>query len=50
MCNWLKSLFGKKCNCEGHCCEDKKTADAAAPVQPKEETTENVVPAEENKV
>ena len=52
MSNWFKGLFEKKCNCEGHCCEDKKTADAVAPIQPKEEatTTENVVPTEENKV
>lgn len=50
MCNWLKSLFGKKCHCEDGCCGDKKTADTA-PVETKEETTtENVVPTEENKV
>ena len=26
MCDWLKGLFGKKCNCkENGCCESKKT-------------------------
>jgi len=38
MCNWLKSLFGKKCNCEEKaccetkdCCEEKETATTAVP-------------------
>lgn len=33
MCNWLKGLFGKKCNCEEKgCCEEKKAEETVAPV------------------
>lgn len=54
MCNWLKSLFGKKCNCEEKgCCEEKKveeTATPIAPVTPTEELKEEpVVPVTEEK-
>lgn len=39
MSNWLKGLFGKKCNCEHGCCKEKKTVTEA----PKAELTEKVV-------
>jgi|GEM_PF-2383048 len=39
MSNWLMGLFGKKCNCEHGCCEEKKTVAEA----PKAEVTETVV-------
>jgi len=50
MCDWLKGLFGKKCNCEEKgCCEEKKTEEAVTPVAPTEEpkVEETVAPAEE---
>jgi len=46
MCNWLKGLFGKKCNCdEKGCCEPKKNEETVAPVAP----VEPVTPVEEKK-
>ena len=53
MCNWLKGLFGKKCNCEekGCCCEEKKVEETIAPVTPSEESKEeNVVSVAEEKI
>ena len=39
MCNWLKSLFGKKCHCEGGCCGEKKSVSDAPKVDETEKTT-----------
>ncbi|MEI6836054.1 MAG: hypothetical protein WCK59_04435 [Candidatus Falkowbacteria bacterium] len=51
MCNWLKSLFGKKCHCEGGCCGDKKAEVSPAPqTEAKvEAATETAAPKEEIK-
>ncbi len=44
MCNWLKGLFGKKCNCEEKgCCEEKKAEETVTPVTPVEEKKEEDV-------
>ena len=49
MCNWLKGLFGKKCNCEEKgCCEPKKTEETVAPGAPVA-PVELVTPVEEKK-
>lgn len=39
MCNWLKSLFGKKCHCEGGCCGDKKVDATLTPESNAKEET-----------
>lgn len=50
MCNWFKSLFGKKCKCEHGCCEEKKSTTEVPVVDQTEKViSENTTPVQDTK-